>query len=331
MKFRKILAWTIFLCLFSIEVGAVVAFLNEKGEVVFLDLEKREILSRSNNPSLVKTFENIMVRGYYDHFDMDLWRRSSNKVKPDFIKSVTWGEQDYYLFENGITACDGERIFDWREFLHTPTNAKYTDLFVHNDTMFVCMDSATLIHSICDTNQFRDAEADGIISLYYIEPFFMLKYYTKGLLSISSVYHPQVDYFLRRNFHEKILGHSHIRDMYLLTPRRLYKINPILRKNQVVLRPKDGYYFRSMFSHGTFLYILMDENSIIAFDTHTQEVESISSQSAKVRSMGIDDNYVYMNIGSEVYCLSLETLEVHHVIKLLEDMPRGTMLTVEGF
>ncbi len=308
----------------------LVAFVNQKDELVILDLDKRRVVERFANKSLVQFFESAAARPYTHHFDMQEWRELSSRVAGDFIKKQTWGDKTYLLYPDKLLVIKDTLVQDWSQNLSLDQDDKFSDMYLYNDSIVVYTSKSRLQAPLCTTPDTLIAKKGGVQSLLPYEPLFFLRKYDDKL-SISSVYYPMTEYFLAHDMEDQIVDYTVSELMYMLTPYAVYSINPILRKMEVILERKPYMSFGRLLTHGHRLYVLSSDQSLICFDLSSMLVTALTYIEMPPQSLGVDGEYVFIASGSEIYCLKPENLEVHHLIRLNEDKPQTAILKILNY
>ncbi len=318
-------------CLIGLRAEALVAFVNESDEFIILDLEKRQIIDRYTNESLVSYYIAACLRPYTHTFDMQDWRVLSPYTSGDYIKKATWGDTEYLVYSDKILAINGDMVQNWTSNIPPSPATEYNDILLLRDSIAVYTDSSCTIASLCppiDTSISRSS--GGVQHILALEPFFFMRVYTDKL-SISSIYFPLLEYFVSHDFTESIVDIVPMDLMYLLTDRHLYVINPIYRKITKLLSSKSGIYFLKIVEYDKSLYILTSDHQVLKFDLNTLKVSAITYFESLPQSMGVDEGYVYIASGSEIYCLKPHNLEVNHVVKLKKDVIRTPVMKVYSY
>ncbi len=319
-----------FFLLLSQTVWGLVAFVNQNQELVILDLEKRRILERIQNPELVRFYTSASKRSYASTFDMETWRQANPYSMGDYIRRVRWGEKDIFLYKNKIQVVEKNVLQDWTNNLAKQADDSYNDILVHNDSIVIFTDSATIHALTCLAMDTVARAKGGVQQIIPYEPYFILRKYW-DMLSISSIYYPLLEYFLAHDFEEGIVDYTSNELLYILTDHNLYSINPILRKMKLVLESKKNISFGKVMSLDKKLFVLTSDQSVVCYDIPNQEVSAITYIEVPPQTIGTDAGYIFIGNESEIYCLHPRNLEVSHLIQLHEDIPQTAILRIENY
>ncbi len=304
---------------------ALVGFVNQNSQLVILDIKKRRIVKRFDNKSIVAYFKTKSRERGVKYFDMKDWREMTSIAKPDYIRSQKWGDKYYILYSDRLVIADDGDTLTWNPILSKALDLQYSDFLVHNDSLMIFADKATVHASLCSEEDTAQLTSGGVEYVIPYEPYFFLRKY-KDKLSISSIFHPLQEFFVTHEL-EEVIDFIQSDLLYIATPYTLYSINPVYRKLHIVLETRPYLRFAQVIAWEDKLYLLISDNSIVCYDIGAEEVTAITYVEGTPSSIGVDQNLIYAAVGSEIYCFQPHNLEVSHILSLNADSIKTPVLT----